>query len=163
VHKRPQLFVDLLRELPETKGVMILNPRDDAFESELRRSAPANLRIVSHVPFPAMPLVFSRAAALVNTSSLEGFANVFLQAGLSRVPVVSLQVGGPFLTASGVGVDCEGDWNCFVKAARTAWLSPRSAEELNRARSFVVENHSLPMVVERLMDVLWSFGVVNQM
>lgn len=158
VHKRPQLFVELMQQLPEARGVMILNPRDDAFESELRRSAPSNLKIVSHVPFPEMPLFFSRAAALVNTSSLEGFANVFLQAALSRAPVVSLQVGDSFLAVSGAGVDCAGDWTKFVDAAHRAWTASPPPDTLNRAREYVIEHHSLPRVIERLQDILVKLG-----
>jgi glycosyltransferase involved in cell wall biosynthesis len=153
-HKRPQLFVELARSLPDVPCVVILNPREGDLEDEIRRSAPANLRIVRHVPFPLMPRVFSKAAVLVSTSSLEGFPNVFLQAALSRVPVVSLQVGGEFLSETGIGVACDGDWPRFVEAVRGAWRRPPSADALEQARRTVIARHSLAGVVAQFEQVL---------
>ncbi len=154
IHKRPQLFLKLAQELPDIPCVMVLNPREGDLEDEIRRSAPANLRIIPHVPFPLMPRLFSKAAALVSTSSLEGFANVFLQAGLSRVPVVSLNVGGDFLETSGVGTAFNGKWEDFLQSIRQRWLAPPNTESLDRARLVVIEQHALPNVVVQLEKIL---------
>lgn len=154
VHKRPQLFLKLAQELPRIRCVMILNPREGDLEDEIRRSAPSNLRIVPRVPFPLMPHLFAKAAALVSTSSLEGFANVFLQAGLSRVPVVSLVVGGEFLASSGVGVACDGDWDQFRQRVQSVWDHPPLDAALDRARSEVIRQHALPNIVKQLEQTL---------
>lgn len=154
VHKQPQLFLKLARELPEIPCVMVLNPREGDLEDEIRRRAPPNLRIIRHVPFPAMPALFSRAAALISTSSLEGFANVFLQAAVSRVPVVSLNVGTEFLAQSGVGETCDGDWERFRGKTQQAWDHPRSSEDLERARNTVLAQHSLAAVSQQFKALL---------
>ncbi len=154
VHKRPQLFAQLARELPDVPCVMILNPREGDLEDEIRRSAPANLRIVPHVPFPQMPKLFAKATALVSTSSLEGFPNVFLQAGLSQVPVVSIRVGGEFLSETGIGTACDGDWSRFVQSVCGVWAAPPTTEALQRARDEVIARHDLPSVVVQLERVL---------
>ncbi len=154
VHKRPQLFAQLARELPDVPCVMILNTREGDLEDEIRRSVPANLRIVSHVPFPLMPKLFAKTASLISTSSLEGFPNVFLQAGLSRVPVVSLRVGGEFLTETGIGTACDDDWQRFVQAVQNTWNTPPCSDDTENARREVIVRHNLPFVIGALEKVL---------
>ena len=155
IHKRPQLCVNLARLCPEVPFLMILNPRDDALEEQLRREAPANVTFVRQVPFPHMPALFHRAAALVNTSSLEGFPNTFLQAALSRVPVGALNVGESFLQTTGGGVYCGGQLDKLAEFVKQAWTDPASWQlRVATAREYVITHHGLPAQADRFVQAL---------
>jgi hypothetical protein len=144
VHKRPQLCVELATMCPEIPFLLIMNPRDPDLESRLKLEAPANVRFVTSVPFTRVPAVFSRATVLVNTSLLEGFANSFLQAALSRVPIASLQVGVPFLNDSGCGVFADGDLKQLATGVQTLWNESPPGAALEQARESVIARHGLP-------------------
>ena len=154
VHKRPQLMVELARRCPEVDFLMVLNPREPVLEARVRGEAPANLRILSQVPFPRMPALFRKAAALVSTSALEGFPNVFLQAALSRVPIASLVVAPGFLEESGAGRAFNEDREGLAAFVRKLWTKPETAEERDRARRFVIERNGADAQVGRLRAAL---------
>jgi glycosyltransferase involved in cell wall biosynthesis len=134
---------------------MILNPRDPDVEFRVRSSAPANVGIVDRVPAAQMPAVFARAAALLSTSQLEGFPNVFLQAALSGVPIVSLAVGSQFLQTSRAGVCAAGDLVAVSSLVRSVWAGRPPADFCaGHARGHVVEHHALARQLDRLVAAL---------
>lgn len=90
--KRPDLLLDLARMRPQYQFLAVINHSDAALHSRVLASCPPNVRILESVYFQDMAVLFARAIALVNTSRFEGFANAFLQAGGSGVPVASLLV-----------------------------------------------------------------------
>jgi hypothetical protein len=154
VHKRPQLCVELARLCPEIPFLLVMNPRDRELEVRLRGAAPSNVRFVSSVPFSRMPAVFSKAAMLVNTSLLEGFPNTFLQAGLSRVPIASLQVGERFLGELGCGVFANGDQDRLVAGVKAMWREQPSITLLEQARETIVVRHGLRQITRELASAL---------
>lgn len=156
IHKRPQLLVELARQTPEVDYLMVLNPREPVLETQVRRDAPPNVRILPQVPFPRMPALFARAAALVSTSSLEGFPNVFLQAAISRVPILSLVVAPEFLHTSGAGQAFDGDLAGLAEAIRRVWASAPDSETREQARHYVLQRNGLDAQVRQLHDFLCS-------
>ncbi len=143
IHKRPMLAVDIARQLPGIPFILVMNPRDPAEEARVRAAAPPNVTIRDHVPPPEMPRLMASSLALLNTSSLEGFPNTFLQAGAARIPVVSLVVGERFLEESQAGVCCHGDLDRAAGAiqeySKDESLRTRTGE---RGRSYVEQHHS---------------------
>ncbi|MFO1091722.1 MAG: glycosyltransferase [Planctomycetaceae bacterium] len=162
VHKRPQVCLDVARRCPDLNFLMVMNPRDPQVDSTVRRAAPANVRILSSVPFARMPAVFARAAAFVSTSSLEGFPNVFLQATLSRVPIASLEVGGEFLAHIGSGFFAQGDLQTLCDRLREFWQSGENPATLEAARETVVREHGLAETTSALADVLRATAERNR-
>lgn len=155
VHKRPDVCLDLARICPGIEFLMVLNPRDPVVEHRVRRTAPANVHIVEFVPFPEMPALFARAAALVNTSSLEGFPNVFLQAAVSRVPIASLNVGEGFLNWLECGRFAAGDVQRLAEYLKQVWdRNGPSSAELQGARERVAERFGIESRIEAFAEVL---------
>lgn len=91
--KRPLMFVDLARSLPDLSFVMI-GPRVE-MESDLYAAVEKatqdlpNLRFLGFRPFDEVELHFDHCRVLVSTSPVEGFPNVFLQAMRRGIPIVS--------------------------------------------------------------------------
>lgn len=93
--KRPSLFLDIAESMPEFGFTMIVAARNDIrFNEEVASRARRlpNVDYKGFVPYHETSAYFGRAKILVNTSMLEGFPNIFLQAWQAGIPVVSLDI-----------------------------------------------------------------------
>ncbi|QDT53703.1 hypothetical protein Pan44_17260 [Caulifigura coniformis] len=155
IHKRPMLAIDIAKQCPAIPFLLVMNPRDPAEEARVRAAAPANVTIRDRVPPPEMPALMERSLALLNTSSLEGFANTFLQAGAARIPVVSVEVGDVYLRQSRGGEWCAGDLGRGAAILR-AWASDDAGRsELGaNGRAWVEAHHAAAERAAELRDVL---------
>ena len=155
IHKRPQVMVEIAKLCPEVPVLMLLNPRDPAVDAEVRRTAPGNVRIVTQVPFPLMPALFRMASAYINTSSLEGFPNAFLQAAASRIPIVSLNVGRAFLEQSQAGVIVGENEAAAAEELRRLMDSPEQQVSRGAAgRKYIERHHTIEAVTARFAESL---------
>lgn len=94
--KRPHLFIELAKALPDAVFEMIGGKSMDdpqLFEEvrSLSKDLP-NFVFRGFVPYHMITRYFDSASVFVNTSIVEGFPNTFLQAWAHYVPVVSLSV-----------------------------------------------------------------------
>ncbi len=152
--KRPHLCIELARRCPDLQFLMLMNGRIASIDVRLRHEAPPNITIIRSVPFDQMPAVFSRAFVFLNTSAFEGFPNVFLQAAVSGVPIISLRVGDAFLSASGAGLVCDDDLDMAAAALRREAAQPREERWRQHVRAWVQEHHSAERQAARLLEVL---------
>jgi len=94
-YKRPELFLELARRLPQRRFVMIGGSggdgRNDACFERIRNAAMAipNVEFTGFLPLARVEPYFDRARVLVNTSVHEGMPNTFLQAWARSVPTVA--------------------------------------------------------------------------
>ena len=151
VHKQPQVLVEVARLCSDVNFLMVLNARDDVCEAEIKATAPANVHIVEAVPFAEMPALFAKAAVLVNTSSLEGFPNTYLQAAASEVPIASLNVEEDFLVESNSGIYANGDLEKLAQAIKEFWTEREP--EVN-GREYVEKHHSLDQQTKKLAEAI---------
>lgn len=142
-NKRPMLFLELARDLPELRFVMIAGRSDEAVFSALVRVCPPNLRILEHVPAHEIWDWLRRARAFVNTSKFEGFPNTFLQSAVTGVPIVSLEVDPDgMLTRHGCGICTQGDPGAMRAALKMLTSDPARADALALAcHRHVLERH----------------------
>jgi glycosyltransferase involved in cell wall biosynthesis len=91
--KRPELALELARELPNVKFTLAGGPMpngqtyyDDVAAAAARLP---NVTMLGPVRYADTGPLFDRAKLFLNTSSIEGFPNTFLQAWIRGVPVVS--------------------------------------------------------------------------
>ena len=93
--KQAELFLKLAEAIPEVKFQMIGGVGEDLTFYELmekKASKISNLEFLGFVPNPETNQYFDKASVFVNTSTVEGFPNTFLEAWARCIPVVSLHV-----------------------------------------------------------------------
>ena len=91
--KRPELALEIARQLPHVKFTIAGGPMpggqtyyDDVAAAAARLP---NVTMLGAVRYADTGALFDRAKVFLNTSSIEGFPNTFLQAWIRGVPVVS--------------------------------------------------------------------------
>jgi len=104
-HKRPEMAFEVATRLPQHQFVMVLNETDADYAEELRRIRPSNVLLLPPFSHPQFLAIMSLATAFLSTGSrqYEGFPNVFLQAGMLGVPVVSADCDFGILSDTGIG------------------------------------------------------------
>lgn len=91
--KRPDIFLQLAREMPEVRFHMIGGPMSgsqELYDGIIAASSTiSNLKFHGRVPYHDIGLMYAQAKVFVNTSDTEGFPNSFLQSWMHGTPVVS--------------------------------------------------------------------------
>ncbi len=154
--KRPDLALRLASLCPQTPFRLIVNPCDQGHFAFIRDNRPANVEVVAQVAANAMPGEYAGAFCLVNTSSMEGFPNAFLEAGRQGVPVVSLTVDpDDVITRTGGGRVAGGDLERMAAHLRDLHASPAAAMAAGDAlREYVRDHHGAADRIGELDDVL---------
>ena len=93
--KRPELALELARQLPHVNFTLAGGPLPGAasriYFDDVKAAAARlpNVRMPGPVKYTDSGAWFDRAKVFLNTSSIEGFPNTFLQAWIRGLPVVS--------------------------------------------------------------------------
>ena len=91
--KRPEGLIELARLLPNLRFALVGGKHGDAADYFERVSAAArqlpNITVHGAVPYQQVGALFDRARLLLNTSTMEGFPNTYLQAWMRGIPVVT--------------------------------------------------------------------------
>jgi glycosyltransferase involved in cell wall biosynthesis len=91
--KRPELALELARQLPNVNFMLAGGPMPggETYFEDVRAAAARLPNVSMHgaVRYADSGNLFDRAKIFLNTSSIEGFPNTFLQAWIRGVPVVS--------------------------------------------------------------------------
>ncbi|MCA3265848.1 MAG: glycosyltransferase family 4 protein [Azospirillum sp.] len=160
--KRPDLFVEIARLMPQHAFTLVMNKADATVDAEVRRTLPANARIIDSVAPHEMGRLYGGVIALVSTSRIEGFANSFLEAAAHRTPIVSM-VSDPdgFLGEHGCGV-LAGESPASVAAALRGLVAENgdmSAEALRMGsigRDYVERWHAASVIEAEFASLVAS-------
>ena len=160
--KRPHAFLDLCEALPEARCTMIA-PNENAalWRSVATRAAGLkNVTFIERVPYGEAQAFYDRAQVFVNTSTWEGFANSFIQAGQGGAAILSLAVNTDgLLTRFGAGLCADGDPARFIKSARALFRDANPRAEMQAgAERFVAEWHDNARNVDAFLAGLPGWG-----
>jgi hypothetical protein len=143
--KRPSLFLDLAEALPEFRFEMVCPAENRALWKEISARAKqiSNLSFIESVPYHEIQGRYDAARVFVNTSEWEGWPNSFIQAGLGRTALLSLDVNPDgIFERFGLGRFAGGDFERLKSEARGMM---RDAAGLARMQEgcarFVAEMH----------------------
>lgn len=155
--KQPELFLKLAKTIPDARFQMVGGASTDKqFYDKIKEEAGKipNLEFVGFVPYPDVNKYFEHASILVNTSSVEGFSNTFLQAWSAYTPVISLN-------ADPDGIICKyklgfhsRTFEQMVNDVKTLLMDEKLREEMGmNGREYVEREHDIKKVVEKYAKV----------
>jgi len=160
--KRPELFVELAEAFGGRTDVQFImigrdgGPQYRALHQRMRGLP--NLVFLGELPLERVEAEIAASHVMVNTSSIEGFPNTFIQAWLRGLPVVSSLVDPDGCLSKGGGGRVGGE-GADLAAVMRELLDDR--EELRRlgeaARAHGLANHR-PERAQPLVDLLLDDG-----
>lgn len=161
--KRPALFLDLARRLPQFRFVMVGGAESghasETLFEEIRAAAKAlpNVELTGFLPVDRVEPHFDRAAVLVNTSDNEGVPNTFLQAWARGIPTVAYVDIGARYRAAPVYYVARDQADAAAEIQRLFTDDIHRARLSSRCRSYFAETHAPEGVLpqyEWLLDTL---------
>jgi glycosyltransferase involved in cell wall biosynthesis len=159
-YKRPELFLELARRLPQRRFVMIggaggEGSNNTCFE-RIRNAATAipNVEFTGFLPLARVEPYFDRARILVNTSVHEGMPNTFLQAWARGVPTVAFVDTGARLRGEPVYRVVERLDEAAAEIERLFTDEAHWARASARCREYFDSTHSTSKVLERFEGLL---------
>jgi len=158
--KRPNLFIELARRFPKREFVIVggSTTTEVAYAAATEKEARAvpNIRLTGWLPHGDVIREIARASVVVNTSIVEGFPNVYLEAWNHGVPVVSFNDVDGLLANEKLGALCA-DIDDMEKKLR---LLLENSEEMRaaseRARRVVTERFSPAVLGPKYREFLQS-------
>lgn len=161
--KQPELFLKLAQEIPDAKFQMIGGfSTNIKFYDKIKESALKipNLEFVGFVPYPQVNEYFENASILINTSTVEGFPNTFIQAWMMGVPTVSLNVDpDEVITSNKLGY-CSKTFSQLVEDSKRLLYNETLRMELgNNARRFAEDNYDAKKITKqyvKLFNASWN-------
>ncbi|HLN22184.1 MAG TPA: glycosyltransferase [Bacteroidales bacterium] len=135
-------FFDLVSRSPMHNFKIIGPPRDSIGAMYYEKlKAFSNVKLLGILSYKRTLHEISTSKALISTSHMEGFPNVFIEAWACGIPVYSLSVDpGDVIENEKLGIMAHGSID-KLKAALDN--HENSAEFASRARKYVEENHAM--------------------
>jgi len=118
--KRPELFLELAKNFSNEKFIMIMTKSNSNLNNwnkiEKLANKLSNLKLIEQVPFKKINNYFANAKIFINTSTIEGFPNTFLQAMMNKTPILSLKVDPDnFIINNECGLVCNDNYDKMIK------------------------------------------------
>ncbi len=156
--KRPLMFVELARSMPDLRFIMVGPRAQDAVLCDQVESAArdvSNLEFHGFRPFAEVDDLFARCRLLVSTSEMEGFPNVFLQALRRGVPIVSFVDPDGMIAANGLGAVVRSEDELHQRVREFAQGPVRNPEPI---RAYFESNYGPDAVALRWRSLLTQLG-----
>lgn len=155
--KRPELFVELARALPQQNFVLVGGPGEDpGYDDEMKKHASdlQNLEWRGFVSPSEIEEVYRGAHLLVGTSRLEGLPNTYLQAWSHGVPVITVSVDPDGAIAEkGLGEVVGEEGNLALAVEKWIRDARLCREAGARGREHVRARHDIENVAPRAVEL----------
>lgn len=139
--KRPLLFLEMARRLPEARCTMICSREDIPLWEQTSREAEGipNLDFIESVPYHEVHRFYDRSKLLVSTSEAEGVPNVMIQAAQGGAGIFSLEVDpNGMISRYGAGFCANGDLNALCTEARRVIADSNALSDISAGASVMV-------------------------
>jgi glycosyltransferase involved in cell wall biosynthesis len=140
--KRPLLFLEIARRLPEMCCTMICSREDIPLWEQVAREAATipNLDFIESVPYHSVHDYYDRSKLLVSTSEAEGVPNVMIQAAQGGAGIFSLDVDPNGMIARyGAGLCANGDFNVLCVELKRVIADPNALSVIAAGASVMVD------------------------
>ena len=157
-YKRPEIFVELARQLPEYQFVMAGTGPLQTDVERLAKSV-ANLKYVGGIDHERAEELCGEARLFVNTSDFEGFPNTLLECGARETPFISLGYDpDEVICKYRIGLHSR-SFNRLTEHVSLLMNDDLTRRELGRnARRYVIENHSPKVTIQAYDRILNQLG-----
>jgi glycosyltransferase involved in cell wall biosynthesis len=157
-HKRPDLLVEIARDLPDVRFVVcggVTQHRSPAGYSARMVTAlksVTNIEFLGQVPPEISIQVIRNAALLLSTSDSEGFPSTFLEAWTNGTPVISIEVDpDQLLSNGGLGVHSRSTQQAVMDIRKFIERIDLREQIGVSAREYIVKRHA-PAVVSSIFS-----------
>ena len=156
--KQPHLFLELVKSIPYARFEMIggKTKGEPQLYDEIATTAQMlpNLRFHGFVPYHKVNEYFEKASIFVNTSSIEGFPNTFIQAWMHYTPVVSLNVDPDGIIRNEKLGFCSSTFKQLVSDVTTLLEDERLRKTMGEnARKYVEREHDIRKIAKKYIKI----------
>ncbi|MHA1833651.1 MAG: glycosyltransferase family 4 protein [Candidatus Baldrarchaeia archaeon] len=155
--KNPDLFVKLAKSIPDMHFEMVGGKtRDQRLYEKIKRAAKMlpNFEFYGFIPYHQVNEYFRRASIFVNTSSVEGFPNTFIQAWAHYTPVVSLNVDPDGIIQRNRLGFCSKTFKQLVSDVNTLLRDKELRKKMGvNGRKYVEKEHNLQKITRKYINV----------
>jgi glycosyltransferase involved in cell wall biosynthesis len=156
--KRPEIFLELAQRLPDLPASMVGGAQtkaQDLFErTRIAASRVSNVTFHGLLPYRATQRLFDRARVFVNTSTIEGFPNTFLQAWVRGIPVVSFFDPDGLIRREGLGHAVASVEEMAAAVHRLAVDPQAWGEASARCRAYMARRYGEDQTVTPYLEIL---------
>jgi glycosyltransferase involved in cell wall biosynthesis len=159
--KNPELYLKLASEFPDIQFIMIGGPdaEDPDFYAEIEKKCHNihNMDFIGFVPYNEITHYFSKASIFVNTSSVEGLPNTFLQSWGHCIPVLSINVNPDnILTDYNLGFHSKTFENMIDDLKNL--IEDENLRNImgNNGRKYVEKEHNIKIITNKYKKLLKS-------
>lgn len=157
--KRPRLFLELAKRIPEARFKMLIAPGADNPDLKLEHDAEKvkNLEYIGFIPYNEIDRYYTNSSILVNTSNREGFPNVFLQAWIHHTAVVSLNIDPDGIIKGQKLGFCSESFERLIEDVRTLLKNRKLREQMgNNGFRYVKSEHNPAIVADQYIQLFKS-------
>jgi len=156
--KQPHLFLEVAKHFPNYKFILIGGEGENL---ELFRNIQntakkiSNLDFIGFVSHDKIFDYYNESILLINTSKTEGFPNIFLEAWLSSIPVVSLNIDPDgIISKYKLGYHSK-TFNQMLDDIKTL-LKDKELRKMmgENGRKYVEENHDIKKIADQYENLL---------
>lgn len=160
--KRPDLFLRLAKFFPNKKFIMCCNKNENMGKEweEIKNKAIRlkNMKFYEEISINEIQDFFDKAKVFINTSEYEGFPNTFIQAGIGKTPILSLNVNPDnFINKYNCGFYCNNDFeimkNYLEKLLNNKIIYNKTSMNIFR---YVKSNHNIKNNIKEIKAVVFN-------
>ena len=157
VPKRPELFLQIARELSDSKMNFLLIGLGEYMKQKIIdfSNRQKNFTFIPGVPHGKDNYYYEKASLLIDTSNFAGFPNTFIQAWLHETPVISLNVDPDcVICKNGLGYHAKGNISDLINKIEDLIENPSKLRMMGKkCRKYAIENHDIKKTAEKYYKV----------
>ena len=156
--KQPDLLLKIAKILPKYNFIMVGGEgKNPELFNNIKNEANniSNLQIIGFVPHNEVVNYYKKAVLLINTSKVEGFPNVFLEAWINSIPIISLNVDPDgIITKFKLGYHSK-QFDNMIENIKVLMENRSLREEMgNNGRKYIENYHNIKNVVNKYENVI---------
>ena len=150
--KQPYLFIEIAKKMPNYNFTMICPKatNDNNYDTLIEKATKQNnLKFIKYVDFKNIDSYFIDNQFFVNTSSVEGFPNTFIQACKAATPIASLNINPDnFLNKENCGICTDGNLNNLCNNIETIIKDSNKFKTLSQnALNYAKNKHDIQIII----------------